>query len=134
MISNCTYQAGGQGFLRTTNRSPVGNLGQDVVLDCSFTPKQDGKSGDVSVTWKKIGLTGVVYDYHNQAPDLADQNPIFKDRAQLFRDVVASGNASLLLQRVREQDQGVYQCSVSAPSGQGSLNIHLWVAGMLAST
>lgn len=130
------FGAGGQGFLKTTSGSPVGNLGQDVVLDCSFSPKQDtsGKSGDVSVTWKKIGQTGVVYDYHNQAPDLTDQNPLFKDRVQLFRNAVASGNASLLLQRVRKQDQGVYQCSVRAPSGQGSLNIHLWVAAFSAPT
>ena len=123
--------AGGQGFLRATNRSPVGNLRQDVVLDCSFSPKQDsqGRSGDVSVTWKKVGLTGVVYRYQNRAPDLVDQNPTFKDRTQLFPNALASGNASLLLQRVREQDQGVYQCIVSAPSGKGSINIHLWVAG-----
>ncbi|KAG5283197.1 hypothetical protein AALO_G00039400 [Alosa alosa] len=125
------FGAGGQGFLRTTTRSPVGNLGQDVVLDCSFSPKQNSK-GDVSVTWEKVGITGVVYRYQNQAPDLVDQNAEFKGRTQLFRNVVASGNASLLLQRVREQDQGMYQCSVSAPSGRGSINIHLWVAAFSA--
>ncbi|XP_062390432.1 V-set domain-containing T-cell activation inhibitor 1 [Sardina pilchardus] len=125
------FGRGGQGFLRTSTRSPVGNLGQDVLLDCSFSPKQDSK-GDVSVTWKKVGVTGVVYGYHNQAPDLVDQNAEFKDRTRLFRNVMASGNASLLLQRVREQDQGEYQCSVSAPSGQGSINVHLWVAAYSA--
>ncbi|XP_063070648.1 CD276 antigen isoform X2 [Engraulis encrasicolus] len=127
---------GGQSFLRTARRATVGNLGQDAILDCSFTPKTGTQSSTagVSVTWEKEGLTSVVYRYQNQAPDLADQNPAYKDRAQIFPDLLGGGNASLRLQRVRRQDEGVYKCSVSAPSGHGSINIHLWVAAYSAPT
>ncbi|KAI1885160.1 hypothetical protein AGOR_G00217330 [Albula goreensis] len=74
------------------------------------------------------GTKGVVFHYQNRAAQLKDQNPEFKDRAQLFLGAIATGNASLLLRRVDIQDAGEYQCSVSAPSGQGKVSMHLRVA------
>ncbi|KAJ8407424.1 hypothetical protein AAFF_G00279980 [Aldrovandia affinis] len=117
-------------FVESLDAFPVGNIGEDALLDCSFQSSgADGKRADgVSVTWEKAGLSGVVFDFQNQAAQLKNQNPRFKDRAQLFLRAVAAGNASLLLRSVGLQDAGVYQCSVSAPSGQGSVSVHLRVA------
>ncbi|XP_028847404.1 V-set domain-containing T-cell activation inhibitor 1 [Denticeps clupeoides] len=125
-----------QSFVQSSDQSPVGNLGQDVVLNCKFNPKliTGMQTNDVSITWTKAGLTRPVYRYQNQAAQLQDQDPQFKGRTQLFPDAIAGGNASLLLQRVSMVDEGVYQCSVSASGASGSVSIHLWVAAYSSPT
>ncbi|MFT7818274.1 V-set domain-containing T-cell activation inhibitor 1 isoform X1 [Arapaima gigas] len=116
------------------NQFPVGNLGDDILLDCSFdpTPANGKKAADASVTWTKDGLTGVVYRYENHAPQLQDQNMFFRDMAQVFPDAIAKGNASLLLHSVVMEDAGTYLCSVVAPSSQGTVSIQLRVAAFSA--
>ncbi|KAG5851563.1 hypothetical protein ANANG_G00053000 [Anguilla anguilla] len=117
-------------FVESRDASPVGNIGADVQLDCSFRVSGTGSkpAGSVSVTWEKAGLSGVVFRYQNGAAQLQNQNPQFHDRAQIFPGGLAAGNASLLLWSVGPRDAGEYRCSVSAPSGQGSTSVHLRVA------
>ncbi|XP_026882399.2 V-set domain-containing T-cell activation inhibitor 1 [Electrophorus electricus] len=122
-----------QGIVETKNGFPVGNLGQDVVLDCTFQSNTGkGPAGNVLITWTKERLSGVVYQYQNNAPQLKDQNSQFQNRAQLFPDVIATGNASLLLRRVTMEDDGVYRCVVSAPGVSGTVRIHLSVGAFSA--
>ncbi|XP_029113693.1 V-set domain-containing T-cell activation inhibitor 1 [Scleropages formosus] len=120
--------------VQTGEPFPVGNLGNDVLLDCEFdpSPANGKKAADASVTWTKDGLPGVVYLYENRAPQLQDQNPLFKDMAQVFPDAVANGNASLLLRSVITEDAGTYRCSVVAPSSQGTVTVNLRVAAFSA--
>lgn len=108
---------------------PVGNLGQDVTLECKVQPKTAQVSSDVSITWQKDGLTGVVYKYLNNAASLKEQNPQFYNRVKLFPDPTTTGNASILLRTVRMEDEGVYQCSVTASGVTGTVSIHLRVGG-----
>ncbi|XP_030643451.1 V-set domain-containing T-cell activation inhibitor 1 [Chanos chanos] len=124
------------GFVESSDLFPVGNLGQDVILHCRFNPSSGTgvKMNDVSITWEKKGLSGVVYQYKNGAAQLKDQNPLFTERTQLFTDFITLGNASLLLRSVRMEDAGVYQCSVSAPASRGTISVHLRVAAFSAPT
>lgn len=113
----------------TSTPFPVGNLGQDVILDCKFQTKTSQVSSDISITWLKEGLTGVVYQYQNNADHLKEQNLQFKNRVKLFPDAITTGNASLLLKTVRLEDEGVYRCSVTASGVAGTVSIHLRVGG-----
>ncbi|XP_026768793.2 V-set domain-containing T-cell activation inhibitor 1 [Pangasianodon hypophthalmus] len=121
-----------QGSVVTNKPFPVGNLGQDVILDCKFQTKTSQVSSDVSITWQKDGLTGVVYQYQNNADHLQDQNAQFKNKVKLFPDAIHTGNASLLLRTVRMEDEGVYRCSVTASGVTGTVSIHLRVGAFSA--
>ncbi|XP_066541915.1 V-set domain-containing T-cell activation inhibitor 1 [Hoplias malabaricus] len=123
-----------KGTVESSNPFPVGNLGEDVILECMFLSKSGSGSGsgsisgsNVLITWEKESLTGLVYQYNNNAAQLQQQNSQFSDRVQLFTDAIASGNASLLMRSVRTVDQGVYHCSVSAPGVSGTASIDLRV-------
>lgn len=119
-----------QGTVETKVPFPVGNLGEDVVLECDFFTKTGSKpSGNVIITWEKNGLSGLVYQYKNKAEQLQEQNSQFKNRVHLFTDAIDGGNASLLLMTVRKEDAGVYLCSVSAPGVSGRVSIDLRVGG-----
>lgn len=125
----CVWFQVSQDSVVTSTPFPVGNLGQDVILDCKFQTKSSQLSSDVSITWQKEGLSGVVYQYQNNVDHLQEQNPQFKNRVKLFPDAIPTGNASLLMRTVRMQDEGVYRCSVTTPGVTGSVGIHLRVGG-----
>lgn len=114
--------------MESNNTLPIANIGEDVLLSC-FLPEEAGQTSDVSVTWRKEGLSGLVYKYENGAPDLGYQNPQYSNRTDLFPEAIGSGNVSLLLKSVRLSDGGEYSCTVSSSSGGGSLSIHLRAAG-----
>nr|XP_040056849.1 V-set domain-containing T-cell activation inhibitor 1 [Gasterosteus aculeatus aculeatus] len=117
----------------SNNMAPVANLGDDALLSCYVDTKSpEAKFRDVSVTWEKAGLT--VYRYRDGAPSLADQDPRFTGRAQLFPSALAAGNASLLLRGVRRSDGGEYTCSISSSGGGGTLTVNLKTAAFSAPT
>lgn len=124
-----------QGTVETSTPIAVGNLGQDVMLDCKFLSKSSsGTFDDVSITWLKDGLSGQVYEYKNKAAQLQGQNAQFKNRALLFQNGISTGNASLFLKNVKLEDQGVYRCSVSASKITGTTSVDLKVAGEKATS
>ncbi|XP_060945274.1 V-set domain-containing T-cell activation inhibitor 1 [Limanda limanda] len=115
----------------SSNTAPIANLGQDTLLSCYLLKQTATK---VSVTWEKKGLSGVVYKYNNGAANLQDQNSQFKGRTELFSEALATGNASLLLRKVKHSDEGEYTCSISSSQGGGTVNIHLRTAAFTAPT
>uniref|UniRef100_A0A8C1TQ69 V-set domain containing T cell activation inhibitor 1 n=1 Tax=Cyprinus carpio TaxID=7962 RepID=A0A8C1TQ69_CYPCA len=124
-----------QGIVESRSPSTVGNLAEDVVLDCGFLSNSGNEQfSDVSITWLKDALSGVVYEYKNKAAQLQGQNTQFQNRAQLFSDAISMGNASLLLRNVKLEDEGVYCCSVNAPKVSGTTSVNLRVAAFSAPT
>lgn len=118
-----------QGSVETNTPFPVGNLGYNVILNCKFQTTPGKVPSDVTITWQKDGLTGVVYQYQDNADHLQEQNPQFKNKVKLFPDAIPSGNASLLLMMVRMEDEGLYRCSVTTSGVMGTVSIHLRVGG-----
>ncbi|XP_077071286.1 V-set domain-containing T-cell activation inhibitor 1 isoform X2 [Siphateles boraxobius] len=124
-----------QGTVESSRPSTVGNLAEDVVLDCRFLSNSGNEQlSDVSITWLKDAVSGVVYEYKNKAAQLQGQNKQFKNRAQLFSDVISTGNASLLLRNVKMEDEGVYRVTVNAPRVSGTTSVNLRVAAFTAPT
>ncbi|XP_067266142.1 V-set domain-containing T-cell activation inhibitor 1 [Chanodichthys erythropterus] len=124
-----------QGTVESSSPSTVGNLDENVVLDCKFLSSSGNEQfSDVSITWLKDALSGVVYEYKNKAAQLQGQNTQFKNRAQLFSAAISTGNASLLLRNVKMEDEGVYRCTVNAPKVSGTTSINLKVAAFTAPT
>lgn len=130
-LSLCPYPIGAGSRVQSTNTSPIGNLSDDVLLSCYLNTNNHQAVNDISVTWKKANLAGLVYKYQNGAPDLTDQNSQFKGRTLPFLDKLMTGNASLLLKGVRNSDRGEYTCSISYSEGTGEVNIYLRTAGKM---
>ncbi|XP_035981038.1 LOW QUALITY PROTEIN: uncharacterized protein LOC110367291 [Fundulus heteroclitus] len=59
----------------------------------------------------------VVHSYYKDQRPAGDQVQNFKGRTSLFQDQISRGNASLLLRRVKFQDEGEYKCYISTMRG-----------------
>ncbi|XP_062288210.1 V-set domain-containing T-cell activation inhibitor 1 [Scomber scombrus] len=118
---------------QSSNRSPIANLGEDELLSCYLhTTSEKNTFSQVSVSWEKTSLSGVVYDYYSGVADFTDQNLQFKGRTQFFPETLVQGNASLLLRSVRQSDEGEYTCYVSSAEGDGQVSINLRTAAFTA--
>ncbi|XP_061698294.1 V-set domain-containing T-cell activation inhibitor 1 [Syngnathoides biaculeatus] len=116
--------------VQSLNRLPVANLGKDHMLSC-FLPTDNEQSTlkEVSVTWRKELLTGIVYRYEDGSESNTEQDSFYSGRVEIFSNVLVKGNASLLLRKVRRSDAGEYTCSLSHSGGSGNVNIVLRTAG-----
>ncbi|XP_051939047.1 V-set domain-containing T-cell activation inhibitor 1 isoform X3 [Hippocampus zosterae] len=129
LILSLTLSEGSLSLVQSLNRLPVANLGKDHMLSCFLPPDSEQSTfQEVSVTWRKESLEGVVYRYEDGAESNSEQNSEYSGRVEIFRDVVPKGNASLLLRKVRRSDAGKYTCSLSHSGGSGKVNIILRTA------
>ncbi|XP_049585124.1 V-set domain-containing T-cell activation inhibitor 1 isoform X2 [Syngnathus scovelli] len=116
-------------LVQSLNRLPVANLDQDHMLSCFLTvDSEQSLLQDVSVTWTKESLTGIIYSYEDGAESNDEQDSQYSGRVQIFSDMVIKGNASLLLRKVRRTDAGEYACLLSHSGGTGKVNIILRTA------
>ncbi|KAG2456449.1 CD276 protein, partial [Polypterus senegalus] len=84
------------------------NIGETVLIPCSLNIKEPLKAEDISVEWT-AGDGLVVYSFVKGM--VKDQDPKFRDRAELFKSELSRGNFSLSLSNVSEADDGErFQC------------------------
>ncbi|XP_063060276.1 uncharacterized protein hhla2a.1 [Engraulis encrasicolus] len=92
---------------------------EDCMLPCRFL------RGGMVIHWYKQQIP--VHSYYYQKDQLRLQNKHFSGRTHLFNALVSHGNASLLLRRVKVQDQGRYKCFTSTrkDSQETFINLHV---------
>lgn len=86
--------------------------GTDTVLNCTFTGAKSFNLSELSVFWQLADTQRSVHAYFDKQDRYVDQDERFANRTSLFPAELASGNASLLLRRVRVADEGSYTCFV----------------------
>ncbi|XP_043539187.1 T-lymphocyte activation antigen CD86-like [Chiloscyllium plagiosum] len=86
-----------------------GFLGEQVVLPCTY--KGNGSVSDLWVIWRTPKME-TLYEFLDGSDDLAQQDPRFRNRTNLFKDQLEQGNWSVLISDLRETDQDEYQCYI----------------------
>ncbi|XP_061581911.1 uncharacterized protein LOC133447284 isoform X2 [Cololabis saira] len=91
------------------------------ILPCNFTVHNE-----VVIHWiQETPPESRVHSYYRKQNRLGEQHQRFRGRTSLFADQIFRGNASLLLRRVKIQDQGRYLCDVSTITGNKENFINL---------
>nr|XP_020141664.1 CD276 antigen isoform X2 [Microcebus murinus] len=120
----------------TPHRSPTGAVevqvpedpvvalvGTDATLRCSFSPEPGFSLAQLNLIWQLTDTKQLVHSF----AEGRDQGSAYANRTALFPDLLAQGNASLRLQRVRVADEGSFTCFVSIRDF-GSAAVSLQVA------
>ncbi|XP_074927358.1 butyrophilin subfamily 3 member A2-like [Chelonoidis abingdonii] len=106
----------------------VGVVGHDVVLPCQLSPPARLPSMDV--LWSKIG-TGFI-PVHKYVDEGSQNLPgeSYQNRTELFLQEFSSGNVSLKLKRLQEEDAGTYHCFVKNPEWSQEATTELGIAAV----
>ncbi|KAI5091951.1 butyrophilin subfamily 2 member A2-like isoform X1 [Silurus meridionalis] len=91
----------------------------DCLLPCNSTHHI------IIIHWNKVGKENAVHIFDNNSDHLENQDVDFRGRTSLFRDQISQGNVSLLLRKVRVEDEGIYTCYTFSRSEQLEEIIHL---------
>jgi hypothetical protein len=102
----------------------VALVGTDATLRCSFLPEPGFSLAQLNLIWQLTDTKQLVHSF----AEGRDQGSAYANRTALFPDLLAQGNASLRLQRVRVADEGSFTCFVSIRDF-GSAAVSLQVAG-----
>ncbi|XP_037358800.1 CD276 antigen isoform X2 [Talpa occidentalis] len=101
----------------------VALVGTDTTLRCSFSPEPGFSLAQLSLIWQLTDTKQLVHSF----AEGRDQGSAYANRTALFPELLAQGNASLRLQRVRVADEGSFTCFVSIRDF-GSAAVSLQVA------
>uniref|UniRef100_A0A8C0N6P9 CD276 antigen n=1 Tax=Canis lupus familiaris TaxID=9615 RepID=A0A8C0N6P9_CANLF len=137
LVRNPVLQQDARGSVTITpHRSPTGAVevqvpedpvvalvGTDATLCCSFSPEPGFSLAQLNLIWQLTDTKQLVHSF----AEGRDQGSAYANRTALFPDLLAQGNASLRLQRVRVADEGSFTCFVSIRDF-GSAAVSLQVA------
>ncbi|KAF0885995.1 CD276 protein, partial [Crocuta crocuta] len=137
LVRNPVLQQDAHGSVTITpHRSPTGAVevqvpedpvvalvGTDATLRCSFSPEPGFSLAQLNLIWQLTDTKQLVHSF----AEGRDQGSAYANRTALFPDLLAQGNASLRLQRVRVADEGSFTCFVSIRDF-GSAAVSLQVA------
>ncbi|XP_054980491.1 HERV-H LTR-associating protein 2 [Sorex araneus] len=101
----------------------TGRLDADVTLPCSF------EIGSEPVIYWRNQESEIVHSFFKNADQ--DASSRYVNRTSLFQKEIPNGNASLILKRLRLQDEGTYTCYVGTSSGNSWANIVLKLEGFM---
>ncbi|XP_039596117.1 CD276 antigen-like [Polypterus senegalus] len=104
----------------------VAELGQDVVMACSFTMNGDLDIKNIIITWQRG--EEVVHSFYYGQDQLHTQSRSYTSRTSLYVSNIIKGNASLMLKSVSAVDRGDYTCSVSTSIGSQKKTFLLVIA------
>lgn len=106
----------------------VALVGTDATLRCSFAPEPGFSLAQLSLIWQLTDTKQLVHSFAHGRDQGSDPGSAYANRTALFPELLAQGNASLRLLRVRVADEGSFTCFVSIRDF-GSAAVSLQVAG-----
>lgn len=68
----------------------------------------------VDVSWKEDKNNNVVLDIKNHKEDTTHQHKKYKGRVSSFPQEYNSGNFSIVMKNLQENDNGTYECHISS--------------------
>uniref|UniRef100_A0A3P8X033 TAP binding protein like n=1 Tax=Cynoglossus semilaevis TaxID=244447 RepID=A0A3P8X033_CYNSE len=103
------------------------SLGDDILLDCGFKHDDASRTQEVDVEWRlqHRGKGQRVFEMRTRME--GDATVERKNSSVDAARVVAQGNVSLTLNRVKVTDEGMYICSVTLGKFQAQQTIQLFV-------
>ncbi|XP_064493134.1 butyrophilin subfamily 1 member A1-like [Pseudopipra pipra] len=99
--------------------------GEDVVLPCSFSPRQNAQ--DTEVTWFREQFLPFVHRYKLGQDQFGEQMVQYQGRTELGKDGLAKGSADLRIFHVQPSDTGSYTCFVRRGSDYDEAVVELKV-------
>lgn len=97
--------------------------GDDDVIQCRFY--SGNKAGSVAFVWKKADTMGIVYNYSRNQGNQTEQDPSYRNRAEVFANEIPEGNLSLRLRNMSLLDTGIYKLHVSSRSQSTDAQVFL---------
>ncbi|XP_055965122.1 HERV-H LTR-associating protein 2 [Sorex fumeus] len=101
----------------------TGRLDADVTLPCSF------EIGSEPVIYWRNQESDIVHSFFKNADQVAGSQ--YVNRTSLFQEEIPNGNASLILKRLRLQDEGTYTCYVGTSSSNSWTHVVLNLEGFM---
>ncbi|CAI5669925.1 unnamed protein product [Oreochromis niloticus] len=81
-----------------------------VILPCKTTPDLPE---DTTVEWTRSDLGLItVHEYSNRNDELITQDEVYRDRTEMNKDLLRTGDLSLTLKYPTERDTGGYICTI----------------------
>ncbi|XP_067844636.1 CD276 antigen-like [Heptranchias perlo] len=102
--------------------------GEDDIIQCRFY--SGGKAGSVAFVWKRADTKGIVYNYTTSQSGLGEQDPSYRDRAEVFDSEIPEGNVSLRLRNVTLSDSGIYRLYVASRSQNSEAQVFLSIRAL----
>ncbi|XP_078413650.1 butyrophilin-like protein 2 [Cetorhinus maximus] len=115
--------AAGRFKVKCKEEQITAKAGEDDVIQCRFY--SGNKAGSVAFVWKKEDAMGIIYNYTIGHSSLGEQNPSYRDRAEVFDNEIPKGNVSLRLKNVTLSDSGTYRLSVASRSQSTETQVFL---------
>ncbi|XP_038673285.1 butyrophilin-like protein 2 [Scyliorhinus canicula] len=89
-------------------------VGGDLLIRCHY--HFEDESSVTSFNWVKMETMGIIYNSTMNNSSLGQQDPSYRDRAEVWNHGMLKGNLSLRLKNVTLSDSGTYMLSVISPS------------------
>ncbi|XP_078261625.1 CD276 antigen-like [Rhinoraja longicauda] len=102
--------------------------GDDDVIQCRF--KTGNKIGSVAFVWKKADTMAIVYNYPRNQSNQTEQDPSYRNRAEVFPNEIPYGNLSLRLRNVSLLDSGIYKLHISSRSQDSNAQVFLSIRAL----
>ncbi|XP_067901707.1 butyrophilin-like protein 8 [Heterodontus francisci] len=100
-------------------------IGEDLVVHCHYYSADE--AGTIAFSWMKMDSNGIIYIYTMNQSSLGEQDPSYRDRAEVFDSEIPKGNVSLRLKNVTLSDSGIYRLSVASQSQSNETKVVLEV-------
>ncbi|XP_078521935.1 HERV-H LTR-associating protein 2 isoform X2 [Lissotriton helveticus] len=108
-------------FVHEDKKFVLGQVSEDVVLPCYFTPGEN-----IVIHWQRMTpSTTVVHSYYKGKDHPEKQDKQYLNRTHLFQNEFRNGNASLKLRNLRLDDEEEYICYVGTNTDQKETKISL---------